>query len=285
MQKVLFCLLFQLTSFHAFAIFVIDQPSTIVYAAPEGHPRIEDILRYGTPVNISKEQGEWAYVTYADWQGWILKNALLEVNESEDETISVNFRGAYLYEEPDTEWGPFLHLPFEAPLKLVEELPQSNRRWVLVKLQNGKQAYVARAYVRFSQPVLSLSEAIEFSKNFLGLKYLWGGATSFGYDCSGFVQMLFRQMGIKLPRNSYQQAEDAQFLDVPSENAQAGDLVFFKNLKGSVVHVGMMVDANQFIHSSPREQACIVISPFADKKWENGELYYGKFLRRLKSKR
>jgi hypothetical protein len=52
-----------------------------------------------------------------------------------------------------------------------------------------------------------LEETLAFSKNFIGLPYTWGGTSSYGVDCSGFVQMLFKEMGVLLPRNSRDQAK------------------------------------------------------------------------------
>jgi Cell wall-associated hydrolases (invasion-associated proteins) len=67
---------------------------------------------------------------------------------------------------------------------------------------------------------------MELSKRFLELPYTWGGRSSFGYDCSGFVQMLYRQMGIFIPRDAIDQMHWEKFTPIPIEEAQLGDLYF-----------------------------------------------------------
>lgn len=261
------------------ALLVINEPTAIVYETPEINGHIEDILRYGTEVSITEENNEWAHITYKGWQGWILKNALLELKAEPIANARVGYRGAYLYTKADTEWGPSLELPFESPLEIIQELPQAYNRWVIVKLQDGQTGYMQRSQIEFSPRILSMEEMITFSKIFLGTKYLWGGTSSFGYDCSGFVQMLYRQMRITLPRNSYQQAQDSQFKDV--ENAQPGDLVFFSNAAGKVSHVGMMINCHEFIHSFPREESWICISSLSDPRFKNGHFSYNIKIRRI----
>ena len=99
-----------------------------------------------------------------------------------------------------------------------------------------------------TQPISQSKEKlIAHSKAFLGTPYLWGGKTLHGIDCSGFVQVIFRQMNQQLPRDAYQQV---QIGDNRSWNErQVGDLAFFRE-NGRISHVGILLDANQIIHAS-----------------------------------
>lgn len=265
------------------ALLVVNEPAVIVYETPEENGLIEDIIRYGTIVDVSTEQDVWAYITYPGWHGWILKTKLLEIEEDPEVAANaiVGFRGAYVFNMADTDRGPFLCLPFETPLKIIQELPEAHRRWVIVQLQNGQRGYMQRSQLQLSKMKLTLPEAVAFSQQFIGTKYLWGGTTSFGYDCSGFVQMIYRQMGITLPRNSNQQAVDPRFTEIKAGTAKAGDLVFFKNGSGRVVHVGMMINANEFIHAFTKEESWICISALADERFRNGYFYFGTVVKRL----
>ena len=89
----------------------------------------------------------------------------------------------------------------------------------------------------------------------LGAKYKYGGITKAGYDCSGFVFTVFDSQNIALPRNSYLQSKKGVVLNPKNEEAQKGDLIFFKTNKNAQInHVGIVIEVNddeiKFIHSS-----------------------------------
>jgi gamma-D-glutamyl-L-lysine dipeptidyl-peptidase len=86
---------------------------------------------------------------------------------------------------------------------------------------------------------------------FLGAPYLWGGRTPWGVDCSGFTQMIFMFMGIYLPRDAAQQAEEGDPVQ-PLELAEPGDLAFFDNDEGRIIHVGIILGDRRIVHASGR---------------------------------
>jgi hypothetical protein len=88
----------------------------------------------------------------------------------------------------------------------------------------------------------------ELAHQFLNTGYLWGGKTVFGTDCSGFVQTVFKMVGINLPRDAKHQitlGEEVPFL----QQAHSGDLAFFDE-DGSIVHVGILLSNSHIIHAS-----------------------------------
>ncbi|WP_445432283.1 C40 family peptidase [Chryseobacterium indoltheticum] len=87
------------------------------------------------------------------------------------------------------------------------------------------------------------------AKEFLNVPYLWGGKSFFAVDCSGFVQLVFKIHNIKMPRDTYQQAEVGEALSFVEES-QPGDLAFFENSEGKIIHVGIMLDNQKIIHAS-----------------------------------
>jgi cell wall-associated NlpC family hydrolase len=92
----------------------------------------------------------------------------------------------------------------------------------------------------------SVADAAMF---FMNAPYLWGGRSIFGIDCSGFTQMVFRQFGIRIKRDAWQQAEQGELVGFIQE-ARVGDLAFFDNEEGRITHVGIMLDNNRIIHAS-----------------------------------
>ena len=100
------------------------------------------------------------------------------------------------------------------------------------------------------------------AKSKLGKKYKWGGNGPYAYDCSGFTKAVFALNGIKIPRNSWKQAQIG--MKVSRKNLRKGDLIFFnsKHHKG-VNHVGIYLGHGKFIHAS-RFHKRIVISPLRE---------------------
>lgn len=87
------------------------------------------------------------------------------------------------------------------------------------------------------------------AKEFINVPYLWGGKSFFAVDCSGFTQLVYKIHNIKLPRDTYQQAEVGEALSFVEES-QPGDLAFFENAEGKIIHVGIMLDNQKIIHAS-----------------------------------
>jgi len=86
---------------------------------------------------------------------------------------------------------------------------------------------------------------------YLNSPYLWGGRTPFGIDCSGLSQMVYRLNGIDIPRDADDQSEVGTTLSFVEES-DPGDLAFFDNAGGDIVHVGIILENNHIIHASGR---------------------------------
>lgn len=83
---------------------------------------------------------------------------------------------------------------------------------------------------------------------YLNAPYLWGGKTPFGIDCSGFTQMVYAINGYQIPRDASQQATIGEALSF-IEESEVGDLAFFDNEEGIIVHVGIIMENNYIIHA------------------------------------
>jgi gamma-D-glutamyl-L-lysine dipeptidyl-peptidase len=103
----------------------------------------------------------------------------------------------------------------------------------------------------------SADEIISTAWLFLNAPYLWGGKSPFGIDCSGFTQLVYKLNGYKLPRDAYQQVEIGAPLSFVEE-AEAGDLAFFDNEEGRIVHVGILINNEEIIHAS----GCVRVDKF-----------------------
>ena len=93
------------------------------------------------------------------------------------------------------------------------------------------------------------SNLIKTAFMYLNSPYLWGGKTPFGIDCSGFTQMVYKLNGYRILRDASQQSTEGEPLSF-IEESEPGDLAFFDNEEGNIIHVGIMMENNYIIHAS-----------------------------------
>ncbi len=129
----------------------------------------------------------------------------------------------------------------------------------------GKQRIVKGSFIPFSDHLpfkigpdefqleeafdLKSSDSIyELATEYLNTPYLWGGKTPFGIDCSGLTQTVFRFFGINLPRDASQQVDHGLEIDITEQ--QSGDVAFFHNKNGKIIHVGILNGKGDIVHAS-----------------------------------
>ncbi|MCY7526117.1 C40 family peptidase, partial [Bacillus safensis] len=119
-------------------------------------------------------------------------------------------------------------------------------------------------------------DVVDAGKQFIGLSYLWGGMSSFGYDCSGFAYSMYKACGYLLPRDASDQA--VQGTPVTSSHLEQGDLLFFanENGKGAVRHVGIYAGDGMMLHSpkTGRQIELLSLSGTSyEKEWAGARRY------------
>lgn len=92
------------------------------------------------------------------------------------------------------------------------------------------------------------SNILKTAHMYLNTPYLWGGKTPYGIDCSGFTQMVYKLNGYRLLRDASEQASQGEALSF-IEESEPGDLAFFDNEEGNIIHVGIMMENNYIIHA------------------------------------
>ncbi|MEY4573522.1 MAG: hypothetical protein RLZ10_2812 [Bacteroidota bacterium] len=121
-------------------------------------------------------------------------------------------------------------------------------------------------------------DLVQFSKNYLGIPYQWGGTSPEGFDCSGFTQFLMKHKGVQIPRTAGDQYIKCSKID--SLNAQCGDLIFFKN-ENKISHVGMVIskkgESIKMIHASS-SKGISIIEVAKSSYWKKRYYALGTFL-------
>lgn len=208
-------------------------------AEPSERSEMVSQLLFGEIYEITGRTEKWLQITtlYDSYSGWINFTQVTDLDEEEhgkyaDITVLSNKVISALVKHSD---GTLVYIPFGSSLP---------------GLRDGKALLGGELY-DVSNLQTENTDIIATAQSFLNAPYLWGGRTHMGVDCSGFVQAIFRQYGINLKRDAYLQAEQGTVVDFLPE-AKAGDVAFFDNEDGKIVHVGIMLNNEQIIHASGR---------------------------------
>jgi hypothetical protein len=227
--------------------------------------------------------GEWLRIETPDtYKGWIAASALRFFEEGEKayaacgRIFAVTALVAYIYAEPDvTTRRPLTAAPVSAVLEVRRE---RDERWLEITLPSGDGAWIQKGDgevhdAPWTWPRKTPEEMVALSKRFIGLPYLWGGMSPWGFDCSGFVQLVYRMSGIPILRDADVQFKGSGLVEVPPGREAAGDLVFFGPAEDKITHVGMMIDSEEFINATVHEKPTVQISRITDSYWRG--LYQG----------
>jgi hypothetical protein len=244
-----------------------------MYSGPSDQKDVVSQVIYGSNVKLLVARGEWSRIQTEDrYKGWTPSRYLRLIQHgpgyaTNGKTIQVESLFANLYRESDvTRHKPVVTIPFEARLEVIAEGKGDDEGWLQVRLPDQRIAWVQSSdVVSDPKPFLTIPESIALARRFLGLPYLWGGRSSFGFDCSGFTQMLVRSRGIVMPRDADQQAAWSGVTAVDRNDLQPGDLLFFGSAPGKITHTGMYIGDGQFINATTSGHPVVQISRLDDE--------------------
>lgn len=226
----------------------------------------------GMVVDVLEEERGWYRVRmWDDYLGWVDGGSLVLATRAEVDAFLAGKRAVVT-----ARMAPVLAAPVPGGREVyaqqaVEgtELPclGEERGWVRVGLPGGGQGFIAASQVRvFPGHALVFAEkkdaraVIATAHRYLGLPYLWGGTTGYGFDCSGLTQFAFRVNGWRLPRDADMQYGVGTPVDDRGD-LLPGDLVFFTTYKPGPSHVGIYMGGGRFIHSGSRGVAINSLDP------------------------
>ncbi len=190
------------TAFAAMNKEVVVVPVANMYAGPSDKTAVVSQAIYGSNVTLLVAHGEWSRIQTADqYKGWVPSRHIRIVLNGDGygtsgPTVQVESLFANIYSEPDvTKHKPILTIPFETRLEVLQEdgsavdakKPQTKNveGWLQIRLPGKTNAWIQSSDVVSDPKPLTVSESIELAKRFLGLPYLWGGSSSFGFRLFG----------------------------------------------------------------------------------------------------
>ena len=196
-------------------------------------------LLYGETFHIMAERGDW-YLIYNDfdhYEGWVLKIQVRLLPKEIHRKIS----GDSLYHAQE----------------MISLVSDQREQVQILTLGACLPCYANGTFtlgegpIRFEGEVNSgtagRADLVRTAHKYLNTPFLWGGRSPQGIDCSGFTQMVYKINGFSLYRDAHQQASQGEVLSF-IEESQPGDLAFFDNEEGEIVHVGILLANNHIIH-------------------------------------
>jgi hypothetical protein len=214
----------------------------------------------GTPCRVLKEDDGWILIQTPDlYIGWTNESSVQQMNHTEinewRKADRIIYTDTYGVISGDSKLTSVIS-DLVAGAIVIKKSEDKNISQVI--LPDGRSGYVS------NQKWLNLNEwkdtvnllpekMIDTGERFLGFPYLWGGTSSKGLDCSGFVKTVCFLNGVILERDASQQFTHGEIIDVTSgwDKLKKGDLLFFGSKQPlRVTHVGMYIGESQFIHCS-----------------------------------
>lgn len=221
----------------------------------------------GTPVKVYKQDDNWYFIQTPDnYLAWV-DGGGIELMDNQQATqwksvekIVYTETFGQSYTTADTSSQVVSDMVAGA---ILEKIGQQNG-FFKVRYPDGRLAFLveneAQDYEVWLENLKPTTETlVATSKTLMGLPYLWGGTSTKGVDCSGFTKTIYFLNGMVIPRDASQQVHSGKEVDSIKnfDNLEKGDLLFFgrqatDSTKEKVVHVGMWIGNNEFIHSSGR---------------------------------
>ena len=198
-------------------------------------------LLFGDVFTVISEKKNWIEIQIESdkYEGWIDKTMFFEISENQFELYkhskSVVNKNLVCYLNTENEQ---IHLVRGSSFSSIE-----NNQIII-----GDKDFTITQFEQVEGKDIR-KELIEVASSYLSTPYLWGGKSPFGIDCSGFSQIVYKVNGIQIPRDASQQVNLGQSRNFIDE-AKAGDLAFFDNEEGDVIHVGIVMEGRKIIHAS-----------------------------------
>lgn len=200
---------------------------------PSDKSELVSQVLYGDYFKILEQRKSWSKIRLAfdKYEGWIDNKQLVEITEDQYKAIHNE--------------KPLLSTDL---VEFIEDENQQLHSVLLGSALNGLSVLNHSYDGNSSEGSLSKQNLIKTAFLYLNTPYLWGGKTPFGIDCSGFTQMVYKLNGYKLFRDASQQATQGEALSF-IEESEPGDLAFFDNSEGVIMHVGIIMKDNYIIHA------------------------------------
>jgi hypothetical protein len=208
-------------------------------AEPNDRSEIVSQVLFGEHFEILEKQKQWSKIKlhFDNYEGWVDSKQYQSISKNSFELLSDDavILSSDLVEYVSNSNNTLIPITLGASLSFLNhsEINIENFDFEGLKVSGIK----------------SKNNIINTAFLYLNAPYLWGGKTPFGIDCSGFTQMVYKLNGYNLLRDASQQSSQGEALSF-IEESEPGDLAFFDNEEGKIIHVGIIMEDNYIIHAS-----------------------------------
>ncbi len=219
--------------------FIINVSVINVYKEPSFNSPVMTQALMGESCPIIEQSENWVNISQWDGcEGWVNGfYGIIQKDKYAPNSVFYHSHGILF----DKKNNPIRTINFGGQLSVIK-----HENSYSVQLPDGQQGVIQNG-LRMDTLTPSRDSIVNLAKSFLGIPYLWGGKSTQGFDCSGFVQTIFKAHGIEFPRDSHQQADHLQN-DIELENVQKGDLLFFAE-GNQISHVAIGTGGAEFINA------------------------------------
>lgn len=192
----------------------------------------------------------------------LLDASLLTIKNQNGKTIKqhqIFHRNNSFLTQKNTEWD-IQAIYNELYADSIKALRAKEAKDRLERIKKDK-AKAKKNGVKYKLSPIDKAKLLEDAKYYKGGRYIWGGTTPEGFDCSGYVQYLYKKHNVALPRTAYSQSKIGQTVSL--KNLKKGDLIFFLTDKSRgipITHVGIYIGNGNFIHAASKKLG-IMVSP------------------------
>lgn len=200
-------------------------------------------LLFGELFSIIDNYKDWYRIRfeYDKYEGWVEKVQVQKISESEFQKIISSDRN--IIRRPIQQIKS-IKTNISFSILIGSLIPAINKNTFVINNEKYSVDGIIPKPERQNKNLIC-----KYAELFLNAPYLWGGRTPFGIDCSGLTQICYKLAGHEVMRDASQQATQGETLNLLSE-ATAGDLLFFDNNEGEIIHSGILLPGAKIIHAS-----------------------------------
>lgn len=230
--------------------------------------KVYKLLDKGTKISVLGSKGEWKKVKIGGKVGFVSERYVSSSSSSSKSNSSSSIKAQVSVDRANFRSAPNLNSKVYKVYSMGTSVKiiGSTGDWYKVRV-DGKSGYFRKDMLdkstttsKTNRGSSSRNSVVDVARKYLGKRYVYGGSSPSGFDCSGFVRYVYRQFGYDLPHSS--SAMSAHGKTISKSNLKPGDLLFFRRGGSSIGHVAIYIGNGKMIHAENARQGVNIDTVF-----------------------